>query len=621
MNDVTDNEYLPLFRKYRPQSFKDVIGQEFTVKALQNAIKLNKIANAYLFCGPRGTGKTSSARIFAKSLNCTEGPTIEPCQKCQSCLDVTNASGLDVIEIDAATNRGIDDAKELISKVQYAPMNGKFKIFIIDEVHMLSKEAFNALLKTFEEPPKNVIFILATTEPHKVIETIVSRCQRFDFRRITIDDIVKRLREISDIEKINITDDALYAIAKNVSGGMRDSLALLDQASILGIEKEITKDTIENLTGRLTFDVLYNLTEIILKGEIEFSIKAVEKIYEKGSEPRNFVENYIEFLKNLILILNSKNDDEISNLTLISKDDIQEIRSNACLECNKIIGILDKVIEFYKEIKISTNPYLWVELMIINIASIDIFENSIQLKTEDNVCGNITVPLKTGAVSDINMSSVVSSKPIETKNAFESVTVEEKREEKTINTDEPPVKSPVSNTETKSVQNEVRLNDPSKIWAEILNKIESIPAKFFYSGLGKLIGIIDSHITLGFVNQNALMQAKSDNKFNPLIKAIKAVLGENGAIEFVTINENTKIIDTKINVKISQNVPVKTENRNFAEEKIPVIKPEKEEQVDDAPSLTAAFEQEQNDNLDIDTANYTQTTKDMLEIFNGRLVE
>ena len=246
MENETKNNYLPLFRKYRPQSFKDVIGQEFTVRALENAIKLNKIANAYLFCGPRGTGKTSSARIFAKSLNCIEGPTVNPCQKCQSCLDVTNASGLDVIEIDAATNRGIDDAKELINKVQYAPMNGKYKIFIIDEVHMLSKEAFNALLKTFEEPPKNVIFILATTEPHKVIETIVSRCQRFDFRRITIDDIVKRLREISDIEKINIDDEALYTIAKNVSGGMRDSLALLDQASILGIENKITTMEKEN---------------------------------------------------------------------------------------------------------------------------------------------------------------------------------------------------------------------------------------------------------------------------------------------------------------------------------------------------------------------------------------
>ena len=155
-------KYLPLFRKYRPQSFKDVVGQESLTKALSNAIELNKIANAYLFSGPRGTGKTSCARIFAKSLNCVNGPTLEPCQKCPSCLDITNASGLDVIEIDAATNRGIDDAKELIAQTQYAPMNGKYKIFIIDEVHMLSNEAFNALLKTFEEPPANVIFILAT---------------------------------------------------------------------------------------------------------------------------------------------------------------------------------------------------------------------------------------------------------------------------------------------------------------------------------------------------------------------------------------------------------------------------------------------------------------------------
>ena len=193
-----EQNYLPLFRKYRPQSFKDIVGQPHLVKALSNAIELNRIANAYLFCGPRGTGKTSSARILAKSLNCEHGPTLEPCQKCASCRDITNTTGLDVIEIDAASNRGIQDAKELIAQAQYAPINGKYKIFIIDEVHMLSNDAFNALLKIFEEPPENVIFILATTEPHKVLETIVSRCQRFDLRRITTDDIVKRLREIAD---------------------------------------------------------------------------------------------------------------------------------------------------------------------------------------------------------------------------------------------------------------------------------------------------------------------------------------------------------------------------------------------------------------------------------------
>ena len=264
-----EQNYLPLFRKYRPQSFKDVVGQESLVKALSNAIELNRIANAYLFCGPRGTGKTSSARILAKSLNCEHGPTLTPCQECASCKDITNATGLDVIEIDAASNRGIQDARELISKVQYAPINGKYKIFIIDEVHMLSNDAFNALLKTFEEPPKNVIFILATTEPHKVLETIVSRCQRFDLRRITTEDIIKKLREISDIENIKITQEALFTIAKNVSGGLRDSLALLDQVSILGLKDEITKEMIEDLLGKVNFDVLLNLLKDINDENIE----------------------------------------------------------------------------------------------------------------------------------------------------------------------------------------------------------------------------------------------------------------------------------------------------------------------------------------------------------------
>ena len=270
-----EQNYLPLFRKYRPQSFKDIVGQESLVKALSNAIELNRIANAYLFCGPRGTGKTSSARILAKSLNCEHGPTLEPCQKCASCIDITNAQGLDVIEIDAASNRGIQDAKELINQVQYAPIHGKYKIFIIDEVHMLSNDAFNALLKTFEEPPKNVIFILATTEPHKVLETIVSRCQRFDLRRITTQDIVKRLREIADIENIKITQEALYTIAKNVSGGLRDSLALLDQVSILGIKEEITKDLIEELLGKVNFDILLNLLNQIYNQDTQAAIICV----------------------------------------------------------------------------------------------------------------------------------------------------------------------------------------------------------------------------------------------------------------------------------------------------------------------------------------------------------
>ena len=597
------NSYLPLFRKYRPQSFKDVIGQEFTVKALENAIKLNKIANAYLFCGPRGTGKTSSARIFAKSLNCMEGPTVTPCQKCQSCLDVTNASGLDVIEIDAATNRGIDDAKELINKVQYAPMNGKYKIFIIDEVHMLSKEAFNALLKTFEEPPKNVIFILATTEPHKVIETIVSRCQRFDFRRITIDDIVKRLREISDIEKINIDDEALYTIAKNVSGGMRDSLALLDQASVLGTEKKITKETIEDLIGKITFDVLHNLIFDILSRDIEKAVQDVEKIYEKGSEPRNFIENFIEFLKNIILILSSKNDDEAKNLTLIDIDNIKKVKNEPLFNQTKIIKILDKIVEYYKEIKISTNPYLWAELAVINVCSVDdkMPEKSVSVQ-------------KTKELPPVIKEVEIKEEEIKKETPKEEIREEIKEETKKTDIEEIKKEAPIETKEEikPSLTNE---NDPARIWIEILNKVESIPAKFFYSGVGKLVNISQNLITLGFVNQNAIIQAKSDSKYNPLLKAIKSVLGNEGNIEFITVTKDTKIIDTKLNVKIStpaQNQTLKT-NSEIKENIEPVI-PSKTEIKKTADEETDISNKE-------NTKNYTKVTKDMLEAYSGRVIE
>ena len=587
------NEYLPLFRKYRPQSFKDVIGQEFTVQALSNAIKLNKIANAYLFCGPRGTGKTSSARIFAKSLNCEQGPTIEPCQKCQSCLDVTNASGIDVIEIDAATNRGIDDAKELINKVQYAPMNGKYKIFIIDEVHMLSKEAFNALLKTFEEPPKNVIFILATTEPHKVIETIVSRCQRFDFRRITIEDITKRLREISDTEKINITDEALYAIAKNVSGGMRDSLALLDQVSILGVDKEITKETVESLIGKLTFDVLYNLTSLILNKEVKEAVEAVETIYTKGSEPRNFVENYIEFLRNIILAANSKDLNSAADLTLLSKENIEKIKESDLFTQESLIYILDKVIEFYKEIKTSTNPYLWAELMVISCAKTE-------TKNESQKTVSKQVELK--PVIKEEASKQEKTEPVENK---QTTAKEEIKAEPVVEKTAEPIKVEPTPSAAPKVS-----GNPAEIWKNIISNIESVPAKFFYSGVGKLIKIDGTIITLGFVNENALMQAKSDNKYKPLMNAIKKILGDNGNIEFTIIQSGTKFIEVNFNSPNQNYVPKQTVTPM---KEAPVSNPaaiENISQKEEAPSQTKE-----------DTSNYTRITKEMLEAYNGRVIE
>ena len=233
-----EKNYIPLYRKYRPQAIEQIVGQEHIKKALANAIQMDRISHAYLFTGPRGTGKTSTARIFAKSLNCEKGPTISPCSECENCKNITNSIPIDVIEIDAASNRSVNDADEIIQKVALAPVQSRYKIYIIDEVHMLTNQAFNALLKTLEEPPKNVIFILATTEVHKVLDTIKSRCQRFDFKRITTDDITRHLRYIADSEKINITDEALSYIAQNSAGGMRDSIALLDQLSVLNSTEE-----------------------------------------------------------------------------------------------------------------------------------------------------------------------------------------------------------------------------------------------------------------------------------------------------------------------------------------------------------------------------------------------
>ncbi len=569
--------YLPLFRKYRPQSFKDLVGQENLVKALTNAIELNRIAHAYLFCGPRGTGKTSSARIFAKSLNCVEGPTVEPCQKCASCIDITNATGMDVIEIDAATNRGVEGAEDLIAQVHYAPVSGKYKIFIIDEVHMLTATAFNALLKTFEEPPENVIFILATTEPHKVLETIVSRCQRFDFRRITVDDITKRLREISDIENIKITDDALFCIAKNVSGGLRDSLALLDQVSILGAKEEITKDTIEELLGKVTFDRLIKLLDLIVEGDIEKSLELIDDIYLKGSEPRNLCENFMEFLRNIIITLSAKEPQNVTKFSALTKEDIQTIVAKN-YDKNLVSDILNTAIEYFKEVKFATNPYLWVELMVIEAARIKNAPKKVEIQPEIKV-------------QKQEVKTVV--QPQEPKK-------EVIQEPKEIVQEQP--------QETKEqVQIQAQSGSEFDIWSAIVNSIESVPAKFFYSGMAKLVEIDDNRIILGFINQNVITQAKSELKHKALIDGEKRAFGGKYIFEFVQLGGDIKPLEGAV-VK-------------------PVVKPQVKPQIQKEEKPVEQSEQEDSEPVEqkaqskVNMSTYSPKVQEMLEAFSGKIID
>lgn len=303
--------YQALYRKYRPSNFDEVVGQQPIIQTLKNAIVQNRIAHAYLFCGPRGTGKTSIAKIFAKMLNC-EDESNKPCGKCTNCKMVQNGSHPDIIEIDAASNNGVDEVRNLIDKVKYAPMQGKYKVYIIDEVHMMTTGAFNALLKTIEEPPAHVVFILATTEPNKVIPTIISRCQRFDFNKVSQKDIEKRLSIVCKEEKIEIDPEAISLIAQLADGGMRDSLSILDQC-IAYCSSNITVDNVREIYGVLTTSDIGKLFEHLYAHEVDALIQQIQECSDKGMDLKRLTSDFITLLKESIILDYSSNSKLVSN--------------------------------------------------------------------------------------------------------------------------------------------------------------------------------------------------------------------------------------------------------------------------------------------------------------------
>lgn len=293
--------YQALYRSYRPQTFKSVAGQKHIVTTLQNAIKLNKVAHAYLFAGPRGTGKTSMAKIMAKALNCEHGPTTEPCNTCSICQGINRGTITDVIEIDAASNNGVDEIRDLRDKVKYLPSECRYKVYIIDEVHMLSQGAFNALLKTLEEPPAHVLFILATTEPHKIPATILSRCQRFDFQAIDKKDIEERLKTVIAAENLKVTDEAIDLVASYCDGGMRDALSLLDQSISYSTDDIVDEADVLAVSGNVSNESLLKLINSVKKGDGASSIAILNEIIESGKEVPRIINDLIMFLRNVLL--------------------------------------------------------------------------------------------------------------------------------------------------------------------------------------------------------------------------------------------------------------------------------------------------------------------------------
>ena len=357
--------YQALYRKYRPSNFDEVVGQKVIVKTLKNAIKYDRLSHAYLFCGPRGTGKTSIAKILAKTINCTNLQDYLPCNECENCLQYNNKQSVDIIEIDAASNNGVDEIRELRDKVGLVPSFGKYKIYIIDEVHMLTTSAFNALLKTLEEPPKHVIFILATTEPFKIPVTILSRCQRFDFKKISVDDIVSRLRAIADAENIKIKDEILKEIAILSDGGMRDSINLLDQVNAyVGGEKEVTYEDVHDVNGTLKPEELYDFISKIKNNDLKDALLLSDSYNDIGKNMTKVLEELISFFRNILIakvVPDYLNDN-------IYFDFYKKIASSYTVEqINDIMKLMNNSLY---DMRISNNPKVLFDLLVLNIAEI-----------------------------------------------------------------------------------------------------------------------------------------------------------------------------------------------------------------------------------------------------------
>lgn len=461
--------YQALYRQYRSKNFDEVLGQKHIINTLKNQIQMGNIGHAYLFSGTRGTGKTSTAKIFSRAVNCLNPIDSNPCNECEICKGILNESIMDVIEMDAASNNGVDDIRDLREKVVYPPSRARYKVYIIDEVHMLSKSAFNALLKTLEEPPKHLIFILATTEPEKLPKTILSRCQRFDFKRITSKDIIENMRSICGKLDIEVEDKVLSLIARNSDGAMRDALSLLDQCVSFSSGK-ITYEDATNILGMANTDLIFNMVDDIAKKNLESLLQSIDEIIQNGKDINQFIKDLIYHFRNLMITKTSQNPIEIIE---IDEETLERYLSQSNgMNLSFILRALDILTSADEKSKWSTQPRIILEMTAINLT-----KQEEEISLEERV-KKLEMGIKTEVIP-----SRVASAPVDKTSQIKKEEIKETKVEEPLAYDD----------------KELEFETIAKDWEKVLQTIKSKKMNIYALLIeGEVISYTNNLLTIGY---------------------------------------------------------------------------------------------------------------------------
>mgnify|MGYP000858012984 CR=1 FL=1 len=519
--------YQALYRRFRPKTFDEVLGQEHITTTLKNQIVKGNIGHAYVFSGTRGTGKTSTAKIFARAVNCLHTEDGNPCNSCEVCKDILDENVMDVIEMDAASNNSVDDVRELREKVKYPPSKGRYKVYIIDEVHMLSKGAFNALLKTLEEPPKHLIFILATTEVEKLPQTILSRCQRFDFKRVTTKDIVKNMKNICGEIGVDVDDKVLNLIARNSDGAMRDALSLLDQC-ISFKEGKLTLEDALQILGITNNDIIFEMVDSIKARDIEKSLHIIDEIMQKGKDVNQFIKDLLVHYRNLMIVKTSTNPSDIIDFEEETieryKEQVQDVSLPYILNALKILNQAEN------SSKWSSQPRIVLEMAVVKLI------DSIDISSLEERIDKLEEAIQSGSMPKIEKRETVQSQKKEKK--AEKIEVEEKKEEKGKSQE---------NSEEVIAQNSIiddgkdmDLETVKKEWSNFMKELKK--QRISLQALlaeGKILSMENGVLTIGFAKGFGIHKEAVSKKGNKeyIEKALASYFNKNIRVQFVMEDE------------------------------------------------------------------------------------